>query len=119
MRFDADGLALPRPRADNETTVIHGRVIGPRGPLADLAVAVTLEGGKALDFATTDKRGYFRVDLTIGREEASLRLSVSSEARALLYRDARATKLTGGEVVYREIVVDPSKDLVTPVEPIR
>jgi hypothetical protein len=103
------------------TAVIHGRVHGDDGGgIADLTVRATGPDGNTLE-GTTDRRGYFRIDL-VGAERRPLptlegtgttlpriavRLGVFSGTQELL-AERGTTLVRPGRSVYRELLVKPA-----------
>ena len=67
-----------------------------------------------IHLATTDARGYFRLEIPVDTDGLTARASVSSDTGVLLHRDTEPMKVARGGVIVREIYVDRTRKLVVP-----
>lgn len=81
---------------------ISGRVVRSGLPAAGLTVTAWA-GSERADFACTDSRGGFALEVPTGQR---IVLSVRSDAGTVLYRDAVAETLASGQQRFREIDLD-------------
>jgi hypothetical protein len=105
------------PRVAADEWALHGHVRrSDLDPAPDVTVSLVDAQGqwlRALGFACTDARGYFRVVARVQRSEAGVVsttppafVRVTDADRRELFRAKEALTVSAGAVVYREIVLD-------------
>jgi hypothetical protein len=90
--------------------VLHGRVVGRhRLGWSGLTVSAVESSGQALDFACSDDRGYFKMEISAEDPKKHVFLQVSDKKGSILYRGSEANQVVSQGVVYREIFLKEDK----------
>jgi hypothetical protein len=109
LRGELERLSTRPPARDLEGTVIHGRVVDPRGiGIAGLRIAALNERDARIAEGRTEAGGEFVLKLE-AIERPSYRLEVRDSRGARLHRDAELETAVRGEVVYREVAANVEK----------
>jgi hypothetical protein len=128
-------IDIPGGRAEPDTAVVYGRVVNYALEAVPAVNVVALdEGGATLATDTTDRKGYFRLEVrpgTVGdpsaraaAEEAAeeappaprVVLMVSDAGGVVLYRDRAASTIPVGAVIYRDVLVAGAEEAETETE---
>jgi hypothetical protein len=105
------------PKVAADEWALHGHVRWPDlSPAPDLTVSLVDAQGqwlRALGYACTDARGYFRLVAKVERSETNIvstglsaYVRVTDSSRKELYRGTEAVAVSPGAVEYREIVLE-------------
>ena len=90
--------------------VLHGRVVGRhRLGWAGRTVSAVDGSGRAQDFACSDDRGYFTMEIAAEEAKKHVFLQVSDKKGSILYRGSEANQVVSQGVVYREIFLKEDK----------
>lgn len=90
--------------------VLHGRVVGRhRLGWTGLTVSAVDGSGRAQDFACTDDRGYFTMEIAAEESKEHVFLQVSDPKGSVLYRGSESNQVVSQGIVYREIFLEEDK----------
>jgi hypothetical protein len=90
--------------------VLHGRVVGRHGlGWVGLTVSAADGSGQAQDFACSDDRGYFKMEIAAEEPKEHVFLQVSDKKGSMLYRGSEAIQVVSQSAVYREIFLEEDK----------
>jgi Uncharacterized protein conserved in bacteria (DUF2188) len=127
IRAEMARIDLPGGRPAPGAAVLHGRMTDPAlEAVAAVNVAALDDEGATLASDTTDRRGYFRLEVRPaapdGPAEEAPRtvrvvLAVSDAGGAVLHRDAQATIVPVGAMVYRDVLIAAPEEAETGTRP--